>query len=554
MAEGGSGSDTSVGSGVCVQNGDETVNVDEKWRGCSMEEIHRGLNEFELEHVPPVRPSETHTVLYHCPIREPDNVPPRPLRAHHKWDATHVRLPCSSKSQYPVTAADGSSTIEARWEMIEKALLKPISNSKELQTAILSYNTKYENQWNFRSLHRLFEDDLDESESRVFFEDLLPRIIRLALRLPELVQAPIPLLKQGQCHSVTLSQQQISCLLANAFLCTFPRRNTMKKRSEYSTFPDINFNRLFQSGGKAVIEKIKCICHYFRRVCPTEHDNSNVPTGVVTFTRRSLNTAELPKWAECKAPLGATPLHITSEGTIEDQGSGLLQVDFANKFLGGGVLGGGCVQEEIRFVICPELLISKLFTECLRPTEALLMVGAERFSDYNGYSNTFEWAGNHEDNMPRDSSRRRQTHIVAIDALHFMQSEHQYREDLIKRELNKAYVGFQHLLSTPPPGVASGNWGCGAFGGDARLKALLQLMVCTVTQRPLVYFTFGDADLRDEVHRMHTFLLEHNVCVKDLWNLLISYQSQNMTGNELYNFIYGCISNTLKSEDGITEE
>ncbi|XP_028894006.2 poly(ADP-ribose) glycohydrolase isoform X2 [Zeugodacus cucurbitae] len=545
MAEGGNCSNTSVGNGVCNEN-TETPSTEEQWRGCAMEEIYRGMNEFELDHVPAVRPSDSHTVLYHCPIHEPDNVPPRPLRAHHKWDATHVRLPCSSKSQYPVTAADGSSTIEARWEMIEKALLQPITNSKELQAAILSYNTKYEGQWNFRSLHRLFEDDLDESESRVFFEDLLPRIIRLALRLPELVQAPIPLLKQGQNHSVTLSQQQISCLLANAFLCTFPRRNTMKKRSEYSAFPDINFNRLFQSSGKSVIEKIKCICHYFRRVCPTERDSSNVPTGVVTFTRRSLEPKELPNWAECKAPLGATPLHITSDGTIEDQGFGLLQVDFANKYLGGGVLGSGCVQEEIRFVICPELLLSKLFTECLRPTEALLMVGTERFSDYSGYAGTFEWAGNHEDNIPRDSSRRRQTHIVAIDALHFMQSQHQYREDLIKRELNKAYVGFQHTLSTPAPGVASGNWGCGAFGGDPRLKALLQLMVCTVTQRPLVYFTFGDAELRDEVHRMHTFLLERNVCVKDLWNLLTSYQSQNMPGNELYNFIYGCISNTLK--------
>ncbi|XP_036319418.1 poly(ADP-ribose) glycohydrolase [Rhagoletis pomonella] len=546
MAEGGSGSDSSAASIAGPVNGVEDSDAEELWRGCSMDEIHRGLNEFELEHVPAVRPSETHTVLYHCPIRESDNVPPRPLRAHHKWDAMHVRLPCSSKSQYPVTAADGTSTIEARWEMIEKALLKPINNSKELQAAILSYNTKYENQWNFRSLHKLFEDDLDETESRVFFEDLLPRIIRLALRLPELVQAPIPLLKQGQCHSVTLSQQQISCLLANAFLCTFPRRNTMKKRSEYSTFPDINFNRLFQSGGKAVIEKIKCICHYFRRVCPTERDSSNTPTGVVTFSRRSLSTNELPNWAECKAPIGATPLHITSEGTIEDQGLGLLQVDFANKYLGGGVLGSGCVQEEIRFVICPELLISKLFTECLRPTEALLMVGAERFSDYSGYAGSFEWAGNHDDCIPRDSSRRRQTHIVAIDALHFMQSQHQYREDLIKRELNKAFVGFKHLLSSPPPGVASGNWGCGAFGGDPRLKALLQLMVCTVTQRPLVYFTFGDANLRDEVHRMHTFLLERNVCVKDLWNLLTSYQSQNMSTNELYNFIYSCISNTLK--------
>lgn len=35
----------------------------------------------------------------------------------------------------------------------------------------------------------------------------------------------------------------------------------------------------------------------------------------------------------------------------------------------------GCVQEEIRFVICPELMVSMLFTEVLRPNEALLIVG-----------------------------------------------------------------------------------------------------------------------------------------------------------------------------------
>ncbi|XP_037937599.1 poly(ADP-ribose) glycohydrolase isoform X2 [Teleopsis dalmanni] len=508
------------------------------WRGNTMEEIYRHLDEFKLEHIAEVRPSNEHTVLHHYPIRAALNETPRPLSAHHKWDALHVRLPCSIKSQYPVVTADGSCNIESRWEMIQQAFLRPISNSQELQEAILSYNTRYENQWNFHSLHKLFEENLDESESCVFFEDLLPRIIRLALRLPELVQAPIPLLKQGQTHSLTLTQEQISCLLANAFLCTFPRRNTHKRKSEYATFPDINFNRIFQSKGQQVLEKIKAICHYFRRVCPTERDNSNVPTGVCTFSRRSILESNLPKWSVNEASLADTLFHITSEGTIEDQGIGLLQVDFANKYLGGGVLGSGCVQEEIRFVVCPELMISMLFTECLKPTEALVMVGCERYSSYNGYASTFEWAGNYEDLTPRDSSRRRKTHIVAIDALSFIQSEDQYKEELIIRELNKAYAGFYHTLETPAPGVATGNWGCGAFGGEARLKALLQLIVCVITKRPLVYFTFRDAELRDEVYNMRTFLIEKNVRVKDLLNTLKKFQAQRLESKNLYNFIY----------------
>ncbi|KAH8273412.1 hypothetical protein KR026_003779 [Drosophila bipectinata] len=500
-----------------------TCSPEQTWRGQPIEAIHRGLHLFQLEHLGPVTPSNHHRVLYQTPIREPPDQPPRPHKAPGKWDSEHVRLPCAPESKYPRENDDGTTTIDSRWEMIERALLQPIETSEELQAAILSYNTTYRGQWEFRALHQLLEEELDESESRVFFEDLLPRIIRLALRLPDLIQAPLPLLKQHHTASLSLSQQQIACLLANAFLCTFPRRNTLKRKSEYSTFPDINFNRLYQSSGPAVLEKLKCIMHYFRRVCPTERDASNVPSGCVTFLRRSGKPEHQVDWSQSAAPLGSVPLHVDAAGTIEDEGVGLLQVDFANKYLGGGVLGHGCVQEEIRFVICPELLVGKLFTECLRPFEALIMFGAERYSNYTGYAGTFAWAGNYEDSTPRDSSRRRQTSIVAIDALRFAQAEHQYREDLMERELNKAYIGFVHWMVTPPPGVATGNWGCGAFGGDPYLKAVLQLMVCAQLGRPLAYYTFGNCQLRDDFYEMWQFFRSSNATVQQVWSVLRSY-------------------------------
>lgn len=85
--------------------------------------------------------------------------------------------------------------------------------------------------------------------------------------------------------------------------------------------------------------------------------------------------SQMPRWDKLENNLGNTRVHISSSGTIEDNGLGLLQVDFANKYVGGGVLGYGCVQEEIRFLICPELLISRLFTEELGNTESLIMIG-----------------------------------------------------------------------------------------------------------------------------------------------------------------------------------
>lgn len=167
-----------------------------------------------------------------------------------------------------------------------------------------------------------------------------------------------------------------------------------------------------------------------------------VPTGVVTFARRSVPENDLPDWDKCQATFDELLLHVSDEGTIEDDGVGLLQVDFANKYIGGGVLNYGCVQEEIRFVICPELLCSRLFTEVLDDNECLLMLGCERFNRYNGYASTFEWTGDYRDNTPLDSSRRRKCAIVAIDAVHFKSKVTQYNDGMLLRELNKVQVIF----------------------------------------------------------------------------------------------------------------
>lgn len=46
-----------------------------------------------------------------------------------------------------------------------------------------------------------------------------------------------------------------------------------------------------------------------------------------------------------------------------------------HRYVGGGVIGTGCVQEEIRFVVCPELILSRLFTQVLGENEALVVTG-----------------------------------------------------------------------------------------------------------------------------------------------------------------------------------
>ena len=81
--------------------------------------------------------------------------------------------------------------------------------------------------------------------------------------------------------------------------------------------------------------------------------------------------------------------HVTK---IEDQKLSTI-VDFANKYIGGGVLKGGCVQEEILFFIFPQLFVTVLFCERMLDNEAIFIHNVRRYSNYTGYGGTLEFSG-----------------------------------------------------------------------------------------------------------------------------------------------------------------
>ena len=469
-----------------------------------------------------------HTLL--VKYREPGKAPlPSPVAFQDTWDGMHVRMPCSVKNLLNIKSSGHGKQLINKWGVIESSLQSSISNSRELEEAIRRYNTDSGSRWNFSGLHAFFEQYTTDEEKKVIFQSTLPGMTRLALNLPSLVTAPLPLLRCDQMRDVTLSQIQIACLLANAFFCTFPRRNSTGFTSEYANFPGINFHTLFSPDQSPLFEsdanipclskqkanKLKCIFHYFKRVL------SDQPAGCVTFRRQQL---EQPyEWSLKDCTL--TNLKIDNEGRIEDAEYNTLKVDFANKKLGGGVISGGCVQEEIYFLICPEMIISRLFVECLQPHEALVMIGAERFSTYSGYSNTFQWTGNYSDVTPVDTLARRKTYVTAIDALIVRKYTEQFRPYSLRRELDKALSGLlQGDYDTDSClAVATGHWGCGAFGGDKSLKAVIQLMAAAVAGRDVIYYTFGDNKLGERLIELHQLLLENRTTVAQLWSCLCKY-------------------------------
>ena len=162
--------------------------------------------------------------------------------------------------------------------------------------------------------------------------------------------------------------------------------------------------------------------------------------------------------------------------------------------------------------------------------ESILITGAEQFSVYSGYGGRFTCKGPHEDINPVDDRNRRNVNIIAIDAIPFEYEPpmFQYKRPNIVRELNKAYCGFTHVLSGDKSdkeevvSVATGNWGCGMFGGDKELKSLIQWMAASRAGRTVQYYTFGDANLTREQERVTKLLLERKVTVGQLYKILVS--------------------------------
>lgn len=74
-------------------------------------------------------------------------------------------------------------------------------------------------------------------------------------------------------------------------------------------------------------EKLKCFLNYFQRIIARQG-----PGSILTFERRTLTNAQQPLWKSSTKSLSNT--FISAEGTIEEDGIGMLQVDFANRFIG----------------------------------------------------------------------------------------------------------------------------------------------------------------------------------------------------------------------------
>merc|ERR1712217_178161 len=144
-----------------------------------------------------------------------------------------------------------------------------------------------------------------------------------------------------------------------------------------------------------------------------------------------------------------------------------LQADFANEYLGGGVLSGGGSQEEAMFGEGTELLVTMFLVEKMLPFEAVEIHGARKYVEHN-------LAGARH--RPRADQYCRPAQmadaiavVVALDAICYnaygqVKKADQYKPAQIQRELRKCLVALNSpTAAAPKRSFITGLWGCGAF-------------------------------------------------------------------------------------------
>ncbi|XP_048609980.1 probable poly(ADP-ribose) glycohydrolase 2 isoform X2 [Brassica napus] len=433
----------------------------------------------------------------------------------------------------------------------------------------LSLNVSYLAPYASQGYALFFDEKISREESAKFFGEVVPALCGLVIQMPSLLEmhyqkadyvldgitSGLRLLGPQEAGIVFLSQELIAALLACSFFCLFPEVGRRLKHLQGINFDEL-FWSLYTRQCMKQESKIRCIVHYFERVCQC------MPRGFVSFERKVLpleynpNYVSYPEaeyWAKSTTPLCSVQVHST--GVIEDQPGETLEVEFADEYFGGLTFRHGCLQEEIRFMMNPELIAGMLFLPRMDKNEAIEIVGAERFTLYTGFGSSFQFAGDYLNNKELESYMRRRTRVVAIDAIP-RPGRRQYKPDGLLREVNKAFTGYlhqcKHQAGTLPSsasgsqvvecserlcidheekkiGVATGNWGCGVFGGDPEVKIMLQWLAISQSGRPFMsYYTFGLQALQN-VNQVVERIGLQEMNVGELWSKLVEYSTERFS-------------------------
>lgn len=319
--------------------------------------------------------------------------------------------------------------------------------------------------------------DAGKFDFDLFFAKGVPLMIEVALEMPQLFAGMcIPIFKMRSSwaepqtlnkRSFSLTRRQCACLLAHSFFGSLKRPADVQAN-------DFRFTAHEMFIGTATsVNSGTTFLNYF-----TVLGKNGIPDGSVTFHRHGYKRPSPWQWSGNEKPLCKVELQ---RGSIADCPADL-HVEFANSFIGGGVMTGDAAMEEMLFVMQPELMIAMALENRMVDEEAVCVEGALKYSDTTGFGKEFEFAGDYNGRRPGPPPT-----ICAIDAVRGGGI------GFVVRDMNKARIAFDGARE-----LATGHWGCGAFGNNHDLMFLKQWLAASEAGVQKIYYY--DFDTKQSHH------------------------------------------------------
>jgi len=261
-------------------------------------------------------------------------------------------------------------------------------------------------------------------------------------------------------------------------------------------FPDLLYNPQYA----------QCMVNYYVRMYNESQKNPHWMQKPFQIERRVLR--QVVDWQNSTKPLKGLKVFEEKIG-IEDLRDAC-QINFADPYPGGTLPSthGDIVQEEILFLVYPELFITCVLVPRIDTRESIVVSGLTRTNKYKGY----QWSFTFDGDFDKDSN---DITVIHMDALPGGERD-KYSLD---RELHKAYLSFINHGGKP---IATGHWGCGAFGGNHQRKAIIQLMAAAEAEVDIQYSTYGTKHTNGIIEFYNT-MVEKNITVGQLYLVLLNH-------------------------------
>ena len=365
------------------------------------------------------------------------------------------------------------------WENTKKMFSIEIKSINELNNLFYRGKAKF-----FEELEKSFPEDGKK------FLKVYNNISRLVLDIDKFFpNGEIEILKTSTTNKIILTRLKVALLFIFGFFDIFqPYIKIMNINSRYDFEPvlDSKYGPSFAKG--------RSFINYMTVIGKWLEENNPILNEKITYLREN-KQVDIENFKNIQK---LCDIEIIEQGSMFNTEAKFC-IDFANKYIGGGALSGGCVQEEILFAVEPEAIVSMFLMEVMDDNDAIRIDNLIQYSNYSGYAFSFKY----EESAIKDEQNLIRHNIIAIDAVCSYSGG--VDKESIKRDLIKAYVGFNLInfddkdVAKMPKTISSGNWGCGAFGGDYELKFIQQWLAATYAGvEKLYYYTFG----RNEMNKI----------------------------------------------------